>query len=103
MSSGRPGMPVVVAGGGEAADTGDRPIDRQDRRIERNHSLTLRRSLSAGLALIVVIAAAGIAAWVGLFRYRRFTEPPCPSAVRGPPTTRLRWSVAGPASRTSAT
>jgi hypothetical protein len=69
-------MPVVVAGGGEAANTGDRPIDRQDRRIERNHSLTLWRSLSAGLALIVVIAAAGIAAWVGLFRDRGFTEPP---------------------------
>ena len=52
-------MPVVVTGGGEAADAADRPIYQ---RINRNNSSALRRSLSAGFALIIVIAAAGTAA-----------------------------------------
>src|SRR5229473_1779422 len=64
MSSERPRMPVAVAGGDEAADTDDRPIDR---RIYRNNSSRLRRNLSTGFALIIVIAAADTAAWVGLF------------------------------------
>jgi hypothetical protein len=59
MSSEPPRMPVVVTGGGEAADAGDRPIYQ---RINRNNSSALRRSLSAGFALIIVIAAAGTAA-----------------------------------------
>jgi hypothetical protein len=75
-------MPVAVAGGGEAAGTVDRPIDR---RIYRNNSSRLRRNLSAGFALIIVIAAAGTAAWVGLFSDHRFAEQPCPSAVLSPP------------------
>ena len=43
-----------MAAGGEAVDAGERSIDRQDRRIERNKSLTLQPSLLAGLALIVL-------------------------------------------------
>jgi hypothetical protein len=50
-------MPVV-AGGGGAADAGDCPINRS---IDRSNSSTLRRSLPAGFALIIVIAAAGTA------------------------------------------
>ena len=34
-----------MAAGGEAVDTGERSIDRQDRRIERNKSLTLSRKI----------------------------------------------------------
>jgi hypothetical protein len=76
-------MPVVAAVG-DAVETGNRAIDRQDRRIERHNPLTRRRSLLVGLPLVALIAAAGTATWVGLFRDLRFAEPPCRSAAMTP-------------------
>jgi hypothetical protein len=74
---------MPVSAGGEAADTEDLSVDRQDAPTGRATS-TLRRRVLIGLALVVLVGAIGGAASIWIAPHLWFDEPSCSSEVRDP-------------------